>query len=130
MSRDTSIEAYHIIQENGLLKKLKWQVYDYVYHNGPCTGKQVDMALSSPTQNSGVFSTRLSELRDMGVMEEVGKIKCHITGHSVILWDVTSSLPVKVRKESKETMAQTILRLQKENEDLRWKIECMESDDD
>ena len=41
---------------------------------------------------------RLSELRDSGTVQELGTIICPVTNRKVILWDVTSKLPIKIEK--------------------------------
>jgi hypothetical protein len=107
MARSTSIQAYNKIKQDGLLSKLRFEVYNYVYHNGPCTAKHIFKELSKvvvargqPQPNSGVYTTRCSELRDLGVMFEVKKITCPDSNHTVILWDVTPSLPTPVVKKT------------------------------
>lgn len=99
MTRQTSIDAYRTIESQGLLSALRFRVYEHLFHNGPCTAKEVDIALRDPTQASGVYQTRLSELRDLGVVREIGKKTCQYSGHSVILWDVTKSLPKAKKRQ-------------------------------
>ena len=53
-------------------------------------------------QNTGALKTRLGELRDIGVVTELGTVSCPITGRRVILWDVTSKLPTNFEKPHKE----------------------------
>ncbi len=98
MVRETSIAAFNAIKENGLLSKRRFQVYDFVFHNGPVTARQVTKALLRQGENSGNFATRLSELRTAGVVREVGKVLDPETGMSVLSWDVTAKLPVKFDK--------------------------------
>lgn len=104
MVRKTSIEAYNQIKNNGLLSERRMQVYDLLYKYGPLTALQVIDHFRRTLINfssTGNLSTRLSELRDMGVVEELGTTKCPIGGRNVILWDVTDRLPVKVEKKKK-----------------------------
>lgn len=91
MSRATSEEAYRAIKENGLLSCRRFQAYDALYRFGPltaaecwrhCPGTQIDS-----------IRPRMAELRRLGVVRETGRTKCSMTGMTVILWDVTSSLP-------------------------------------
>jgi hypothetical protein len=98
--RRTSIEAYQAILSEGLLSRLRWFVYDLLYHHGPMTGNQLIDRVKT-RKNTGAFNTRLSELRDLGVVYEVGEVKDPITGRQVILWDVTEKLPKKVEKPKK-----------------------------
>ena len=118
--RETSIEAYHKIKETGLLTRLRWVVYDYLFHNGPKTQRQAVQDLSNSFESNGTFSSRFAELKRMGAVKEVGKIKCDFTGKNVYLWDVTKELPKKLEKQ--ETKAQIIARLERENAELREEI--------
>lgn len=99
MARDTSIEAFNKIRDNGLLSKRRMQVYEYLFEHGPCTAKQVTGNLRQGLQDSGGYNTRLSELRRMGVVKEVDKIVCPESGQKVILWDVTSNMPTEIHKD-------------------------------
>jgi hypothetical protein len=91
--RQTSLDAYHEITENGLLSKRRLQVYRWLFKNGPATGKEVTVALCPPDQNTGGYTTRLSELKEQGVVAEAGHKSCQFSGQTVTLWDVTDRLP-------------------------------------
>jgi hypothetical protein len=94
--RETSLEAFEYIRENGLLSKRRWQVYEYVFRHGPCTAAQVVFGLRQPQEQSGTYNTRLSELERMGLIKELGETVCQFTNRTVILWDVTKELPKKL----------------------------------
>lgn len=106
MTRQTSIEAYRKIKHDGLLSERRWQVYDILFEYGPLTGAEAAIAYrkkygaSSPS-NPNIL-TRLGELRDQGVAEEIKETICSITGQTVILWDVTERLPDKIKKKPKQ----------------------------
>ena len=94
MVRSASIAAYQQICTNGLLTTRRLQVYEHLYNNGPCTGKEITLALTTSSSTSGSsFHGRLSELRELGVVDEVGEKKCQHTGQTVTLWDVNGNLP-------------------------------------
>ena len=95
MVRDTSKNAYYEIKNNGLLSERRWMVYDCLYNNGPMTGGEIFEALRFGRANANITS-RLSELRRMGVAVEIGTKECASTGMTVTLWDVTSKLPEKL----------------------------------
>lgn len=97
MTRQTSIDAYNTIKENGMLAKRRWEVYSILFSHGPMTGNQIIQYVGK-IQNTGSIKTRLSELRDRGVVVELGTVKDPITGVTVILWDVTKNLPIKLDK--------------------------------
>jgi hypothetical protein len=102
MIRETSIEAYKKIKEDGLLSRRRWQVYDFVFYNGPCTSREAYKKLCKGNDiNPSSYLSRFSELRDAGVLSEIGKKFDHETGNTVILWDVTSKLPIKLEPKIK-----------------------------
>lgn len=137
MARDTSIEAYNKIKADGLLGKRRFQVYQELYFNGPKTANQVVRTIQAdhPDIKDASLHGRLSELRDLGVVREVGFHNDEISGNRNILWDVTSHLPVKppkkpTRKERKEIIkdllkgvVDTVIMPDDKVEDLReaWK---------
>jgi hypothetical protein len=105
MIRKTSIEAYRAIIESGLLPRRRLEVYQFVYEHGPTTIRETWKALG-PERTTGSYSTRFSELRDQGVIEEIGERFDPVTGMTVILWDVTAELPKAIeRKKTKIEIA-------------------------
>lgn len=107
MARQTSIDAYDQIKDEGLLSDLRWKVYDHLYNHGPLTAKQITVALTCHDESSGVYNTRLSELKRLGVILEVDEGPCPISGRKVIHWDVTDALPSEPDKKmtSKQKIA-------------------------
>lgn len=104
--RQTSIAAYHEIENNGLLSKRRCQVYDFIFKNGPVTCRETIKSISSllgqnVTITYSSFSSRFSELERMGVLTVIGKKLDPDTKHEVMLWDVTSKLPIKLSKPNK-----------------------------
>jgi len=104
-SRNTSIKAYNEIMSEGLLGKRQMQVYSTLYAIGPATAAEVSEAdtgsFTNPSKGDNSHA-RLSELTEMGSVEQVGQKKCSITGREAILWDVTSAIPKKyVKKPTK-----------------------------
>ncbi len=97
MVRKTSAEAYRKISESGLLSAARWQVYDVAYQAGPLTANQVAKILEERGNTLATVRknthARLTELRDLGVIEEQGTVICPVTGMRVIQWDVTGKLP-------------------------------------
>ncbi len=118
MTRRTSIEAYRTIESEGLLSKRRWEVYQYVYHNGPVIAKEAWLAIA-PNSNSGVITTRFSELLRAGVLEPIGERIDDRTGMVAILWDVTDRLPVKEAKTSSPSKKQILAKLRSLIEEVR-----------
>jgi hypothetical protein len=127
--RDTSIEAYKAITENGMLSDRRWRVYDILFHNGPLIGARVAELYYfqyGRTSASETIRNRLTELRDMGVVRETGKTFDPNTGMTVIVWDVTSKLPVTFVKQKTKTqiireLEARVAELERENHELRNK---------
>jgi len=105
MIRDTSIEAFHKIKDEGLLSEKRWQVYEVLFQYGPLTGNELLIHLRKKYQgmlgNAPSVVSRLGELRDMGSVREIGKKICSVTGMTVINWDVTAKLPIKLERVEK-----------------------------
>ena len=102
MPRQTSIATYHQIEQEGLLSKRRLEVYQILFKYGPLTAHEiVDVARTKyPKANQTGFNARLSELKTLGVVSEVGAKKHEVSGKQNILWDVTSELPKKTEPDS------------------------------
>ena len=100
MIHERSLEAYRTIKENGLLKKLNWQVYDFLWHHGPRTTRDVTESLR--IRDNGTTSGCITRLKEAGVVEEVGTKVCETTGMTVSLWSVTNRLPQALKREKKD----------------------------
>lgn len=98
MSTDTSAIAYRTIQENGLLSKLQWEVYDILHHYGPLTMRELhDRHLKQYNDRS--ISPRFKELFESGCIEKLPKSYCTISGNLAYKWQVSGGLPRKAKKE-------------------------------
>ena len=95
--RQTSIDCYNKIKQEGLLSKRRLQVYESIYNSAPCTASEVFKEKNLKTNQSG----RFTELRDLGVIYEKGERTCSITGKNVIEWDLTDRLPVNIKNPNK-----------------------------
>ena len=87
--RQTSIDCFIQIKEEGLLTKSRLIVLKGLLNNAPCTANEVFYATGLKTNQSG----RFTELRDLGVIREVRTRKCNITNRTAIEWDLTDRLP-------------------------------------
>jgi len=91
---------------------MRLKVYNGLYLHGPCTYSELFkcMAKGSERANYNV-NTRLGELRDLGVVCEIGKKVCDITKQEVIVWDVTSKYPGElIRKPTKKQKVASIVK--------------------
>lgn len=76
---------------------MRMQAYVAVAEHGPITGTELDKILGDGSMDPA-YSRRLSELRDAGVIREVGKRPCAVTGNLAIQWEITDQLPKKEKK--------------------------------
>lgn len=118
MVRQTSIDAYKTIKENGLLSKLRFAAYDALFQNGPMTAKETANKVSIYPIDS--ITPRMSELERLGVIANIGTKECSITKMNVTLWGVTDKLPTKIEK--KQTKDEIIAELQEENKQLKLRL--------
>lgn len=116
--RRTSVETYQAIMASGILKRARWQVYAFLFHNGPMTGREMKEKGKEKYGREFQESAdkRLSELREMGAVYEVRERACTVTGRTAIEWDVTDRMPKKIepRKTGGKTIAQVIEEARKE----------------
>ena len=130
-TRQTSIDCYNQIKQEGLLSTMRFKVYEAILKNAPCTSAEVLSTMLS--KNSAITSSRarFTELRELGVIYEVQNRKCNITGRTSIEWDLTDRLPVDFKnsnktKQQKKNDALNSLRELYKNKDIStdedWKI--------
>lgn len=102
--RSTSIAVYRKIKEDGMLSRLRWVVYEALYHFGPCTQAELwSEHLSNFERNS--IAPRFSELEDRGVIKAIGERPCRYSrmSQNSIVWDVTAELPRDLETKTKAT---------------------------
>ena len=126
-TRQTSIDCYNEIKEQGLLSNMRFEVYSALLSIGkPSTTREVYETMNVLKQEA----TRFTELRKLGVIYEVQNRKCTITGRTSIEWDLTDKLPVDFKssnktKQQKKNAALNSLRELYKNKDSTnedWKI--------
>lgn len=97
-TRQTSIDCFNQIKEEGLLSNMRFRVYSALLAMGkPSTTREVYETMNVIKQEA----TRFTELRNLGVIYEVQNRKCNITGRTSIEWDLTDRLPVNMKKTNK-----------------------------
>jgi len=127
--RQTSIDCFNQIKQEGLLSKRRLEVYEALLSSAPCTSSE---AIRNAKTTFGVFgvSSRFTELRDLGVIYEKGEKQCSITGRNVIEWDLTDKLPTnfknprKTKSEKKKAALNSLRELYKNRESawlMDWK---------
>ena len=119
MTRETSIEAYRQMAASGLLSERRLQTFQILAEHGPMTGSEAARFFARPADR-GATVARCGELRDMGVVREVGERDCSVTGKSVLVWEVIAGvLPLKLARGVRVTRKQHIARLEQDGLRLR-----------
>ena len=96
---------------NSLIRK---EVYKCIYNHGYITGSQTKKILNKSNQLSESVRNRITELKDMGLVEELGTVLCEYTNRQVLLFDVTDRkvplpIPMKLTKEQKKAKVQNLI---------------------
>ena len=69
---DTSLEAYEYLKANNKLKPTQQEVLQALKELGTATSKNIAKKLHKPLH---AISGRITELKDMGLVEVIGKVK-------------------------------------------------------
>lgn len=110
MTRDTSIEIYRRIKEEGLLSKLRFDVYEVIFQHGPLTQMEAWQYFDKKHIQLRSVTPRFSELLERDVIGITRERPCKITGNLAIEWDVTNRLPVPVIKHKRPSYKELLLR--------------------
>tara|TARA_R110000824_G_scaffold10830_1_gene47399 strand:- start:407 stop:829 length:423 start_codon:yes stop_codon:yes gene_type:complete len=100
-TRQTSIDCYNKIKEQGLLSNMRFKVYEAILKKAPCTSGEAFAIMTTKENQISQSRARFTELRNLGVIYEKGEKKCSITGRNVIEWDLTDKLPVDYKSHNK-----------------------------
>ena len=130
-TRQTSIDCYNKIKQEGLLSNMRLKVYEAILRKAPCTSGEAFAIMTTKENQISQSRARFTELRELGVIYEVQNRKCTITGMNVIEWDLTDRLPVNIKKTNKTKKHRTddalnsLRKLYKNkdtNTDQDWKV--------
>lgn len=97
--RQTSKDAFKEVMESGVVGDKQRYYYDLLYKYGPCTANELLQYGKRSNINQANVTTRLGELRDMGVVRELDKRECEVTLMKCLVWDVTDKKPIKAPKK-------------------------------
>ena len=102
MSRQTQVKAFQQILASDYIPKRHKQALEVLIKRGPLTQGELDhqVAVTDPTWPKR--SSRLSELRKMGLLTEDGTRVCSISGMDVILWAAVANerfTPLTAKKQ-------------------------------
>lgn len=75
--RDTSLEVYNRIKEEGVLSKRRLEVYEALFQHGPATSNELFRKMKGSIRVSQAnIQPRLGELVEMGCVAETKKRPC------------------------------------------------------
>lgn len=97
--QETSLLAYEQIKAKGLLSRLRFEVYEAIFKNGPMTAGEVWSRYFKDVRQRSSISARMSELEARGVLEQYEIRPCEYTGNLSIAWYVTDQLPHEPNKK-------------------------------
>jgi len=103
-TRQTSIDSYYALKKSGALNENQEKVLGDIAHNGPTTAGPIATRTSMPMRD---VSSRCTELRDRGLLCEVGTALSPDTNRPCIQWaatDRSEPLPVKRRASVKDQL--------------------------
>ena len=94
MVRQTSIDCYNQIIKDKSLSKMRLRVLEAIMNTAPCTsGEAFASMIRTRTDMISQSRARVTELAERGVVKEVGKRACKISGKQAIVWEMTDMLP-------------------------------------
>ena len=96
----TGLAAYNYLRDNDVLSRLRWVVYDCLFHHGPMTRNELDAHLRGSSAINPSYSRRLVELERMGMAKRTHVRACGYTGHLCDAWEVTNRIEPLVPKKS------------------------------
>ena len=114
-----SMDAFNHIKKNGLLSDKRLKVYHiFLQYPDGLTGSEVSEIYKDhypSSQHSETIRNRITELRDMGVLDEVGNVACKFTKRTVMKYRVNTNIPTKlqVKKSLNTSIDEVILDLKK-----------------
>jgi len=112
MTQETSKHAYKLAIESGLVSRLRLKVFEVLCQHSPMTANECRQYLQT-TNNSGVYSTRFSELERQGLIYSKESRACQITGYKAMVWEITGSYPHKLAANGskKQIVARMVKRI-------------------
>lgn len=87
--RETSVQTYHEIEDEGLLGEMQLKVFNALKELGEASDREIAHYLSAEDPNS--VRPRRKELSDLDLIMEAGKRHCTVSGRMVLIWTINPS---------------------------------------
>jgi hypothetical protein len=111
--QDTSVQAYAQLASSGELSKLQTEVYQCLKANGPLTQGETWSKFFSTYQRHDICP-RFAELKNSGLIKEIGKRKCGLTKRLVLIWATSDYIAPDFNRnpsvKDRLILAETILK--------------------
>jgi len=91
--KDTSFSAYEQIKASGLVSKLQMQVVSVLFTHSGMTANEIAFKLNIVQRDC--VRPRLTELKNLGVVEAVAKRRCAVSGKVCLVWSFTGRVPTR-----------------------------------
>jgi len=93
--RETSVRSFYKAVDNGKIETLRQRSWAALLITGPATinetQRQVNSDHTKRHARISAISPRFAELRDLGIIREVGQRPCMVTGELCIVWEAVPS---------------------------------------
>ena len=127
MVRQTSLLAYNTMKESGVMGKLQWEVYDFIYNHGPLTQSEIHELGFVQNYRMDSIKPRCTELKLMGLIKEsLQLVRCGVTGSMALQWDVTNKVlttrPKKTTEQKLDIISKKIEKLQIKKRELETEL--------
>jgi hypothetical protein len=97
--RETSIEAFKVIQSSGLVNDSQQKVWKFMREAGKgFTGTELDRAMAHEGEANASYHKRLSELETLGLVVGAEQRECSVTGMMCVEWFAIDAAPKEVKK--------------------------------
>jgi len=102
--QQTSVDVYRKGLDSGLIKNLAAEVFALIMEYGPISSRMVHQRYCDQIQQRDTRSVcpRISELKDLGVIEQSHVEPCQVTGNKAIYWRIAMACPAHIQKPKKK----------------------------
>lgn len=124
-SFSSSRESYRHCVESGLISKRVEQVLAVIVEQGPMNQTMAHQAIVKETGIVGLekysVSPRFAVLERMGLIRQIGRMRCPVSRRATVFFEATNSLPLCTEAEAMDVAPRknSMAQLKAENAELR-----------
>lgn len=131
--KQTSFETYHQIKGEGLISDKEMDLYEIIHLHGPITAKEADAIYKRGNNRSRELWKVAYLLKEQGLIREVERAECSVTGRPAMKLEVTGDMPSKHKMRSRNKIkddiveqAEGLVEAWRQNWDASMKIHFLE----